>query len=236
MAVAILALVIALGGTGWAAVNLPRDSVGTAQLKDQAVTKQKLHPRAVHSQALAARAVGRTQLADGGVSASKLADGSVGDAKLAPSLLSAIQSPTIRFTGKGDFGAGASQPGTCGGSHSTTIPAETLDRLVFFSYSAVRTAQSGTTDYAAYRPAGNVAFQLTGAASRSGEGFFAVPAGSTFPEGASVNADDCAGSGGTLDVHYYVLALQPPPSQCRSSGAGARRGCRIRSDRVVTRR
>jgi hypothetical protein len=43
MAVSIVALVVALGGTGYAAFRLPARSVGTAQLKDGAVTARKVH-------------------------------------------------------------------------------------------------------------------------------------------------------------------------------------------------
>jgi hypothetical protein len=42
MLVALLALVIALGGAGYAAVSLPRNSVGTTQLKASAVTSAKV--------------------------------------------------------------------------------------------------------------------------------------------------------------------------------------------------
>lgn len=42
MVVACLALVIALGGTGYAAVSLPRNSVGTLQLQAGAVTSAKV--------------------------------------------------------------------------------------------------------------------------------------------------------------------------------------------------
>ncbi len=42
MLVALLALLIALGGAGYAAVSLPRNSVGTAQLKTSAVTSAKV--------------------------------------------------------------------------------------------------------------------------------------------------------------------------------------------------
>src|SRR5437879_11616734 len=41
-AVAYLALFVALGGTSYAAVSLPRNSVGTAQLKSSAVTSAKV--------------------------------------------------------------------------------------------------------------------------------------------------------------------------------------------------
>src|SRR4051812_17045762 len=42
MAVALLALSISLGGTGYAAVKLPRNSVGNAQIKRDAVTGEKV--------------------------------------------------------------------------------------------------------------------------------------------------------------------------------------------------
>jgi hypothetical protein len=42
MIVACIALGVALGGTGYAALKLPRNSVGTAQLKKGAVTKPKI--------------------------------------------------------------------------------------------------------------------------------------------------------------------------------------------------
>ena len=42
MVVACIALFIALGGGAWAAVNLPRNSVGTKQLKKNAVTSAKV--------------------------------------------------------------------------------------------------------------------------------------------------------------------------------------------------
>jgi hypothetical protein len=44
-----LALFIALGGTGYAAVTLPRNSVGNAQLRNNAVGPTELRPGAVRS-------------------------------------------------------------------------------------------------------------------------------------------------------------------------------------------
>lgn len=45
MVVACVALVIALGGTSYAAISLPANSVGTKQIKNGAVTKKKISPR-----------------------------------------------------------------------------------------------------------------------------------------------------------------------------------------------
>ncbi len=44
--VALLALLVALGGTSYAAVQLPAKSVGTAQIKNKAVTYTKIQPAA----------------------------------------------------------------------------------------------------------------------------------------------------------------------------------------------
>lgn len=40
--ISIIALIVAMGGTGYAAISIPKDSVGTAQLRNAAVTRQKI--------------------------------------------------------------------------------------------------------------------------------------------------------------------------------------------------
>jgi hypothetical protein len=47
LVVSIIALIVALGGTGYAAVTLPKNSVGTKQLKKKAVTNSKIRSNAV---------------------------------------------------------------------------------------------------------------------------------------------------------------------------------------------
>lgn len=49
MIVAVVALIIALGGTSYAAINLPKNSVGSKQLKKNAVTAKKLKKNSVNS-------------------------------------------------------------------------------------------------------------------------------------------------------------------------------------------
>jgi hypothetical protein len=56
--VAYLALFVALGGTSYAAINLPAGSVGTRQLRDQAVTNKKLAKGSVGAADLDRKTVG----------------------------------------------------------------------------------------------------------------------------------------------------------------------------------
>jgi hypothetical protein len=49
LVISLVALFVALGGTTYAAVSLPRNSVGTVQLKNGAVTKQKISQRTLRA-------------------------------------------------------------------------------------------------------------------------------------------------------------------------------------------
>jgi hypothetical protein len=70
---ATLALVIACGGTAYAAGALPRDSVGTPQLQDGAVTTAKLHRASVTSGKLARGSVRSATVANGSITLKDLA-------------------------------------------------------------------------------------------------------------------------------------------------------------------
>jgi hypothetical protein len=107
---ALLALLVALGGTSYAAVKLPKNSVGTAQLRKHAVARAKL--------------------ADGAVTGAKVKDGSLTAADLGAGQLPAgprgPQGPTgLRgATGpKGDRGP----QGVAGLSEVESISAETVE-------------------------------------------------------------------------------------------------------------
>jgi hypothetical protein len=66
MVVACLALLVALSGTGIAAATqVARNSVGTPQLKDSAVTNAKIRKNAVNSSKVAARSLLRSDFAPG---------------------------------------------------------------------------------------------------------------------------------------------------------------------------
>jgi hypothetical protein len=84
-AVAYLALFVALGGSAYAAVNLPAGSVGTRQLRNGAVTDKKL--------------------VAGSVSNRKLANGAVGPSKLDPNLIAGYTRAYVQINGLGQITA-----------------------------------------------------------------------------------------------------------------------------------
>jgi hypothetical protein len=69
---ATLALILASGGTAYAATKLPAHSVGTAQLKNLAVTDTKLHGGAVTRRTLANNAVNAAAVAPDSLSLADL--------------------------------------------------------------------------------------------------------------------------------------------------------------------
>jgi hypothetical protein len=115
MGVALLALLMAVGGTSYAAVKLPAKSVGTPQLKNKAVTTPKLKNGAVTGAKLQPGTVGGAALAGGSVTAAHVAndtltgnqisEGTLGPVPTATSATSAgIQSLTY-FSGGGSIPA-----------------------------------------------------------------------------------------------------------------------------------
>jgi hypothetical protein len=62
LAVSFLALFVALGGVSWAAIHIPPNSVGSAQLKDFSVGNVKLGPNSVGPRKIIPGSVGATQV------------------------------------------------------------------------------------------------------------------------------------------------------------------------------
>ena len=74
MVVACIALAVALGGTGYAAIKLPRNSVGTQQLRKDAVVASKLSSRSVGPQKLQNNAVTARTVKDNQLTGAKIAE------------------------------------------------------------------------------------------------------------------------------------------------------------------
>ncbi len=67
--IACIALLVALGGTGYAATSLPTNSVGTAQLKSNAVTNSKIAANAVTTTKVKNHSLTRVDFANGQIPA-----------------------------------------------------------------------------------------------------------------------------------------------------------------------
>jgi hypothetical protein len=100
LVVACLALLLALGGVGGAAVTQapPKNSVGTAQLKSNAVTTPKLKNNAVAAAKIASNAVVAAKIASNAVSSAKIASNAVSSAKIAAGAVTADKVATDAVT------------------------------------------------------------------------------------------------------------------------------------------
>jgi len=82
--IAIIALFVSIGGVGYAA-----SKIGTNDIKNQAVTKQKIAKKAVTTGRLNDQAVTERTIRDQAVTTGKLADGAVSSSKVDGSILTA---------------------------------------------------------------------------------------------------------------------------------------------------
>ena len=93
MVVACIALAVALGGTSYAAIKLPRNSVGTSQLRKNAVVATKL----------SARSVGPQKLQNNAVTTRAVKDNQLTGAKIVESSLSKVPSAVAADAGPGAY-------------------------------------------------------------------------------------------------------------------------------------
>jgi hypothetical protein len=77
-----LALFVALGGTSYAAITLPADSVGSAQIRSHAVGNSEISPNAVRAWQIATNAVGRSEIRADAVRAWEIAPDAVGPSEI----------------------------------------------------------------------------------------------------------------------------------------------------------
>jgi hypothetical protein len=119
---ATIAVFLALGGATFAAIKIPKKSVGTKQLKNKAVSTKKLKNKAVTSKKLADKAVGTGKIAGSAVTGSKIASNAVGTSDIANGAVtrSKVADSAIPFLGtlrssqelRGVFTLGGNDQGT----------------------------------------------------------------------------------------------------------------------------
>jgi hypothetical protein len=115
MLIALVALIIALGGTSYAAISLPKNSVGTKQIRKRAVTKSKIRPNAITSSKVKNRSLLAKDFKAGQLPAGPKGDkGDKGDA--GRSALSSLQSGDVE---SGAFGL--EEAGAAGNLHGALV-------------------------------------------------------------------------------------------------------------------
>jgi hypothetical protein len=77
-----IALFVALGGTGYAAANLPAGSVGTREIRTGGVGKSEIKTRAVAKSEVRTGAVGKSEISTNGVGAAEVREGSIDTTEL----------------------------------------------------------------------------------------------------------------------------------------------------------
>ena len=87
---ALLSLFVSLGGTTYAITTLPRNSVGSEQIRDRAVTERELSNSAVVTRKLANGAVTQRKIARNAITGSRIAPDSIGGAQVDESSLLAV--------------------------------------------------------------------------------------------------------------------------------------------------
>jgi hypothetical protein len=106
MAVSFVALLVSLGGTGYAATQLPKGSVGTKQIKTNGVRAAEVKTGAIRS----------AEIRDGSIGPSDLAAGVVGASAGAPGAPCPAGAPAILSTssrGRTRSSSTCSRPTSC---------------------------------------------------------------------------------------------------------------------------
>jgi hypothetical protein len=212
-----VALLLALGGTAWAAA-LPRNSVGARQLKRNAVTNTKLATNAVSTAKIrlgavttgriAPHAVDSSRLKDDAISARKIADASIGAEDLSPQALAAaapllyrVADNTIQQVGTNQVSVASlhiDQPGT----YFMTIELRTFPRAanpghnLNCSVSGVGGSPPSVTNATIPTQTGVLMITLTGTAIVGDQ-----------PADAVVNCRQILGTG-EVTLSYKVTALR----------------------------
>jgi hypothetical protein len=170
-----LALFVALGGTSYAAIALPANSVGSAQIRTHAVGNSAIEPDAVRAWQIATDAVGRSEIRADAVRAWEIAPDAVGGSEIRKNAVGsdelidgAVDLPDLSAAAKAAFTldrAAVTKAGvSAGGNAKTVAPGTTpgtytvtFDRDVSAcQYSATLVTVKGTSAPADTPDAGSI--------------------------------------------------------------------------------
>ena len=191
MVVACIALAVALGGTSYAAIKLPKNSVGESQLRKNAVVATKLSARSVGPQKLQNNAVTTRAVKDNQLTGAKIVESSL--AKV-PSAVAAEKAANADSVGGYAVKRFASTVAP-NGPGATVL---SLNGLVI-----TMTCPGGAVALRANNESGEAAqLRFDGFAGNTGAGFAGGSGDFARTTNANLNSDANRGSGSA----YYVRA------------------------------
>ena len=161
LAVASLALFLALGGVGYAALNIPTGSIKSSHLAKGSVKKSEIARNAVGRSELATSAVSSGEVANGSLKAADLASGAVTDvyaAYLQPNAQSSsinvgwqsgsFEAPTLVYNGPGRYSVTFQREGGLGCAVPTAMAFDTGSAVAFRVIGLACNAQQTTFELA----------------------------------------------------------------------------------------
>jgi hypothetical protein len=126
--ISVIALFVALGGASYAAVTLPKNSVGAKQIKKNGVGASEIKRNAVGASEIKSNAVAGGDVADGAVTGADLGDGSLGGADITDGSIANVDlgdnSVASSKIADGSVGAGDLAPGVAGPTAFARVQAD----------------------------------------------------------------------------------------------------------------
>jgi hypothetical protein len=193
---ALLALFVALGGTGYAAISIPANSVGAGQIRPDAVGASEIRRGAVGRSEIRAGGVASSEIARDGVGSSEIRRGAVGTSEIHNGSIRSddIKNGTVASV---DLAAGAVEPANLSTATRATFQAAALRAAV----DADGTAVAGNATTVAHT-AGSGQYTVSFASDVSGCFYSATPARvkTTDPEPRTILSVASGGTSAPDDV------------------------------------